>query len=96
MLALDAPIFTLASNTPRFWRLRISRKFPKPEYYIGQTVFHKMKVKQGEILHPVEIIGLWWDGFAWMYFIVLPEDHPKFELETHQVDEVESWQLEAM
>jgi hypothetical protein len=97
MLASDAPILTLASKVPRFWHLRIDREdFSKPEYYIGQTVFHKMKVKHGEILHPVTVIGLWWSGWDWTYCIQLPEDHPEFVYEDHEWHEVEAHQLEPM
>lgn len=77
----------LSSNTPNlgkccnanalhFWHLRITRNFALPKYYIGQTVFHVIKVKQGEILHPVTIIGIAWNRTSWDYQIELPSDHP--------------------
>jgi hypothetical protein len=98
MLAVDAPNLGSCcnANALKFWHLRISKVFTKPEYYIGQSVLHKMKVKQGEILHPVTVIGLWWSGNSWTYFIQLPEDHPQFDPDEHQVTELEHWQLEAM
>ena len=96
MIASDAPTLGIFRQASKFWRLRITKKFDKPEYYIGQTVLHKIKVRQGEILHPVTVIGLYWTNIDWMYFIQLPEDHPQFKTEDHEWDEVEDHQLEPM
>lgn len=98
MLAVDAPNLGSCCNVNalKFWHLRISKTFDKPEYYIGQTVLHRIKVRQGEILHPVIVIGLWWNANSWVYFIELPEDHPLFDPSEHQISEAEDWQLEAM
>ncbi|HEY9708309.1 MAG TPA: hypothetical protein V6D48_08900 [Oculatellaceae cyanobacterium] len=97
MLALNAPVSGCCdANALKFWHLRVSKTFDKPEYYIGQTVLHKIKVRQGEILHPVTIIGLYWTGIDWCYFIQLPQDHPQFKPEDHQWDEADSHQLEPI
>lgn len=96
MLAVDAPTLGIFSQAPQFWRLRVSKEFDKPEYFIGQTVLHKMKVRQGEILHPVTVIGVRWCGAGWMYAVEFPEDHPQFELEDHAWDELEEYLLETM
>lgn len=98
MLAFDAPTLGLCcnANALKFWHLRISKTFNKPEYYIGQTVLHRIQVRQGEILHPVTVIGLWWNGRDWMYFVEFPEDHPQFQHEDHEWDEVADHQIEPM
>jgi hypothetical protein len=96
MLALDTPVLGISRQASQFWRLRISKNYDKPEYYIGQTVLHKMKVRQGEILHPVTVIGLFWSGLDWEYAVQLPEDHPQFELENHEWDFLNDWLLEPM
>lgn len=98
MLASDAPTLGKCGNGSalRYWHLRISKIYDKPGYYIGQTVLHKMKVRQGEILHPVEVIGLRWTGIDWEYAVELPENHPQFELENHEWAELAEWQIEPM
>jgi hypothetical protein len=98
MLAVDAPNLGNCrnANALNFWHLPIIKTYDKPEYYIGQTVLHKIKVRQGEILHPVTVIGLKWSGVDWVYAVELPEDHPQFEPENHQWDEYEGWLLEPM
>lgn len=96
MLALDVPNLGVFQQASKFWRLQVSKEFSKPEYFLGQTVLHKIQVRQGEILHPVTVIGVRWDGFGWMYAVELPEDHPQFEPEDHGWDELERWQLEPM
>lgn len=76
MLA-DQPFWGLdCDGAPRFWYLRVSRIFDQPKYFIGQTVFHVMKVERGEILHPVTIIGIGWSRTKWEYEVELPSDHP--------------------
>jgi hypothetical protein len=96
MLAVDAPTLGIFSQAPQFWRLRITKEFDKPEYFIGQTVLHKMKVRQGEILHPVTVVGLHWTGIDWEYAVEFPEDHPLFELEENEWADLAHWQLEPM
>ncbi|MHC5915547.1 MAG: hypothetical protein ACYTXE_32160 [Nostoc sp.] len=89
MLAVDVPTLGICDRAPQFWRLRITKEFDKPEYFIGQTVLHKMKVRQGEILHPVTVIGIRWSGSDWAYAVEFPEDHPQFEPEDHAWDELD-------
>lgn len=98
MLAVDAPKLGLCCNTNalKFWYLRISKTFDKPEYYIGQTVLHRIRVRQGEILHPVTVVGIRWSGADWAYAVEFPEDHPQFEPEDRAWDELECHQLETM
>ena len=96
MLAVDVPTLGNFRQAPQFWRLRITKEFDKPEYYIGQTVLHRIKVRQGEILHPITVIGLYWSGIDWIYIIDLPENHPQFKLEDHTWGEAQDWQLEPM
>lgn len=83
MLAVDAPVSAMccSANALKFWHLRITKNFPLPKYYIGQAVFHVMKVKQGEILHPVTIIGIGWNRTGWDYEVELPSDHPDLNLD---------------
>ena len=98
MLAVDAPKLGSCCNANafKFWHLRIIKTYNKPEYYIGQTVFHLIKVRQGEILHPVTVIGLRWTGRDWEYAVQLPKDHPQFEPENHEWDELNHWLIEPM
>ena len=98
MLAFDAPNLGkfCNANAFRFWHLRISKTFDKPEYYIGQTVLHRIQVRQGEILHPVTVIGVRWAGDEWLYSVEFPEDHPQFHPENHGWDELDQHQLETM
>jgi hypothetical protein len=96
MLAVDAPTLGNFRQAPKFWRLRVSKEFSKPEYYIGQTVLHKTKVKQGEILYPVTVLGLSWTGIDWQYMASLPEDHPWFEVDDNEWDWIDAWELEPM
>lgn len=53
MLAADAPTLGIFQQASKFWRLRVSKEFDKPEYYIGQTVLHRVKA----ILHSVSNQG---------------------------------------
>ena len=98
MLASDAPNLSICRNVNalEFWHLRISKTFDKPEYYIGQTVLHKIKVSQGEILHPVMVVGLMWSGFDWEYSVNLPSDHPEFDQENHTWAVLNDWNLEPI
>ncbi|WP_138506716.1 hypothetical protein [Nostoc sp. PA-18-2419] len=98
MLASDAPTLgcRCSANALKFWHLRISKTFSKPEYYIGQTVLHKMKVKQGEILHPVEVIGICWTGRDWQYAVELPEDHPWYQVNNYETEWFDNFQVELM
>jgi hypothetical protein len=97
MVALNAPKTGCCNaNALDFWHLRITKTFERPKYYIGEAVLHKIKVPNGEILHPVTVIGLYWTGFDWVYFVQLPKDHPQFERDDHEWDELDDYQLEAM
>ncbi|MDZ8260636.1 hypothetical protein [Nostoc sp. ChiQUE01b] len=96
MIALDAPSLGNFRQASKFWRLRVSKEFSKPEYYIGQTVLHKIKVKQGEILYPVTVLGLSWTGMDWQYSVSLPEDHPWFEPDDNEREWVDDHELELM
>ena len=96
MLAVDAPPLGNFRQAPQFWRLRITKEFDKPEYYIGQTVLHRIRVRQGEILHPVTVLGLRWTGIDWEYFVELPENHPWFEAEDREVEWLNHWLIEPL
>jgi len=96
MLAVDVPTLGICDRAPQFWRLRITKEFDKPEYFIGQTVLHKTKVKQGEILYPVTVLGLSWTGMDWQYSISLPEDHPWFEPDDNEREWVDDRELEPI
>ncbi|MTJ11840.1 hypothetical protein FJR11_04360 [Anabaena sp. UHCC 0187] len=95
MLASNQPLWASDSHD-QFWRLRVTKEFTKPKYYIGQTVLHRIKRKNGEILHPVYISGLRWDGIGWAYAIDLPEDHPYWIFEDGEWQESEEENLEEM
>lgn len=96
MLAVDVPTLGIYDRAPQFWRLRVSKEFDKPEYFIGQTVLHKTKVKQGEILYPVRVVGLSWTGMDWQYSVALPEDHPWFKVDDNEREWVDDRELEPM
>ncbi|MHC5756124.1 MAG: hypothetical protein ACYTXF_37010 [Nostoc sp.] len=96
MLAVDVPTLGIYDRAPQFWRLRITKEFDKPEYFIGQTVLHKTKVKQGEILYPVMVLGLCWTGMDWQYDVSLPEDHPWFKPDDNEREWVDDRELEPM
>jgi hypothetical protein len=96
MLAVDVPTLGICDRAPQFWRLRITKEFDKPEYFIGQTVLHRIKVRQGEILHPVEVIGIFWTGIDWQYGVSLPEEHPWFEVDDREVEWVDDHEVEPM
>jgi len=96
MLAVDVPTLGIYDRAPQFWRLRITKEFDKPEYFIGQTVLHRIKVRQGEILHPVEVIGIFWTGMDWQYGVSLPEEHPWFEVDDREVEWVDDHEVEPM
>jgi hypothetical protein len=96
MLALDALGLCSNANALRYWHLPIIKNYPLPKYYIGQLVLHCINHPQGEILHPVTVIGLFWGCGEWTYMIEFPADHPMFERESSELDEVEEHQLEPM
>lgn len=96
MLAVDVPTLGICDRAPQFWRLRISKEFDKPEYYIGQTVLHRIKVRQGDILYPVKVVGLSWTGMDWQYAVTLPKVHPWFEVDDNEREWVDDQELEAM
>lgn len=97
MIAVNAPVSgCLNANALDFWHLRISKNFDQPEYYIGQTVLHRMKVKQGEILHPVKVVGISWTGVDWQYAVKLPREHPCFEVDDNEREWLDSHEVEPM
>lgn len=96
MLAVDVPTLGIRNRDPQFWRLRITKEFHKPEYFIGQRVLHRMKVRQGEILYPVRVLGLTWTGIDWEYFVELPKYHPWFKAEDREVEWLNDWLIEPM
>jgi len=96
MLAVDVPTFGICDRAPQFWRLHVTKEFDKPEYYIGQTVLHKVKVRQGEILYAVTVLGLSWTGMDWQYNVSLPENHPWFEVCDNEREWVDDRELEPI
>lgn len=98
MLAFDAPNLGKCCNANafKFWHLPISKDFDKPEYYIGQTVLHRIEVRQGEILHPVQVIGIAWTGGYWQYEVSLSKDHPWFEVRETEAEWLDENELEPM
>ena len=98
MLSSNTPNLGLCCNANAldFWHLRISKSFKKPEYYIGQTVLQIIPVRQGQILHPVRVIGLSWTGIDWEYFVELPKNHPLFEPGEGGAEWVNHWLIEPM
>jgi hypothetical protein len=98
MLSLDASLSANCSYQD-FWHLPVSKELcsSAPEYFIGQTVFHRMKTVGGEILHPVEVTGTRWTGIDWEYSVVLPPEHPMFEEEDCEwLSDLNHWNLEAL
>ncbi|MBD2569864.1 hypothetical protein H6G59_18575 [Anabaena lutea FACHB-196] len=59
-------------------------------------MLHRIRKKNGEILHPVYIDGLRFSGAEWVYAVNLPEDHPDWILEDSEWAEVEEEDLEEM
>lgn len=96
MLASDALVLRFCCNAFDFWHLRITKAFDQPEFYIGETVLHRINVSQGEILHPVKVIGLYWCGIGWIYCVQFPKNHPQFKPEDNEWGEFEEHQLEPM
>lgn len=76
MLAPSTPLWGLPCGIPRFWRLRVAKDFPKPEYYIGQTVLHRTKLRDREIFTHVDVLGVAWSGCGWQYLVEFPSKHP--------------------
>ena len=70
--------------------------FYHPEYCIGQTILHRMKVTGGEILHPVKVIGIFWTGVDWEYEVLLPPDHPEWVEEDNQFKYLELYYIEPL
>ena len=79
-----------------FWQLPITKKYKLPKYYVGQVVLHRINQPNGEILHPVEVLGLWWNGCDWVYMIEFSTTHPEFKDREREIEEVEEFQLEAI
>lgn len=78
------------------YSLKIIEEFGQPEYYIGQLILHRIKLCNGEILHPVQVCGVLWTGIDWEYAVTLPSDHPQFVEEDHEWDLLNDWLLEPM
>ena len=76
--------------------LELGEDFHLPTYCIGQTVLHCMKVRQGEILHPVLINGIFWTGLSWEYSVFLPKEHPEFVHENNESSWLEEWEIESL
>jgi hypothetical protein len=76
MLLPSTPFWGLPCGVPRFWRLRVAKDFPKPEYYIGQTVLHRAKVVNREVFAHVDVLGISWTGGFWQYLVEFPSNHP--------------------
>lgn len=70
--------------------------FYHPEYFIGQTVLHRMKRNSGEILHPVIVYGLYWTGVDWEYEVLLPYDHPEWVEEDNECERLALFQTEPI
>ena len=79
-----------------FWYLPITKSFRQPMYFLGQQVFHRIRQTQGEVLHPVTVIGISWTGIDWEYGIEFPKDHPQFKPRDIESDWVDEWQLESI
>lgn len=94
-LPLESPYRVGEPACLYFWQLPVTKKYPLPKYYLGQIVLHVIKRPNGEILNPVEVIGLWWTGAEWEYLVELPPHHPSFKSE-EEVVYLEEWQLEGM
>ncbi len=67
-----------------------------PRYSIRQVVLHKLRVHQGEILHPVVVYGLLWTGIDWVYLVQLSSTHPWFVYEDRECLELEEHFIEAL
>lgn len=97
MLASDTPVLGCCSpNALKYWYLPIIKNYPLPRYYIGQLVLHCIPRPNGQILHPVTVIGMFWSGSYWIYTIEFPPNHPEFIHETSEIEEVEEHQLEPI
>ena len=98
MLQPNAPNFGVAFgvNALKYWHLPITKNYSLPKYYIGELVLHRIDHPNGEILHPVTVIGMFYIGDEWIYMIELPTNHPDFKPEDSELDEVEEHQLESI
>lgn len=96
MLSLNPCCQLKHTDCENSWYLPVTKDFHKPEYYIGQVVWHVMKIPQGEILHPVTITGIYWTGIDWEYNAELPTNHPQFDDENYASEWLATWQLESM
>jgi hypothetical protein len=76
MLQPSTTLWGLPCGVPRYWRLRVSKDFSKPEYYIGQTVLHSAKLPDREIFSHVDVLGISWTGCGWQYLVEFPAKHP--------------------
>lgn len=83
----------LPCGIPRFWRLRVAKDFPKPEYYIGQTVMHCCQLRDKQFRVYVDVLGIASTGIGWQYMVNLPESHPWFKPDDHEYEWVDSKEL---
>lgn len=96
MLPVESPFKVNEPTCLYFWQLPVTKRYNLPKYYIGQVVLHIIKQENGEILHPVEIIGIVWTEEEWEYAVNLPKEHPEYQEEEDEVTWVNDWNLEAM
>jgi hypothetical protein len=83
----------LPCGIPRFWRLRVAKDFPKPEYYIGQTVMYCCQLRDKQFCVYVDVLGIASTGTGWQYMVNLPESHPWFEVDDREIEWVDSKEL---
>ena len=79
-----------------FWKIPICKKFPLPIYYVGQIVLQRIKQPNGEILHPVEIVGFWYTDNEWYYIYKLTPGHPSYKEGVSSFEESYDFELEAI
>lgn len=93
MLQPSTRFWGLPCGIPRFWRLRVAKDFPKPEYYIGQTVMHCCELQNRQVRVYVDVLGISWTGMGWQYLVELPESHPYFKPDDYETEWVDSKEL---
>jgi hypothetical protein len=93
MLQPSTRFWGLPCGIPRFWRLRVAKDFPKPEYHIGQTVMHCCVLQDKQVCVYVDVLGISWTGMDWQYLIDLPTSHPYFKPDDYETEWVDSKEL---
>lgn len=96
MLPLESPFRVGEPAYFYFWQFPVTKKYHLPKYYIGQIVLLQIKHHDGEILAPVEVVGLWHGDAEWTYMIKLMPGHPEFKEEVSDVWDAKDWELEPM